>query len=320
MKRPNYTTSEYNIFIVEPNGNGFYFPYILCVPKVLGDNSTLFVETNNEENLNKLNKSAEGTTSSLLNLMSGSNKKSPIFVPILPTNGIDARPYFQQLSFDCFDTNLPIEKQRIDLQLVSAIDDAKSKFFEITGQKLDDKIFMHGYSSSGVFAQRFALAHPDLVGSVCIGGAIGSIPMPMAEYNGTILDYPVGTNNYEELFGKPFNLEEYKNIKFRYYVAELEDKRLSSTRYTEDGNPAPMHDMSYMDRSMPSVVGQNFRNAFGKNMNDRCRNQLSIYKQMGIDVSSHEPYKGIMHNEINNLAFKYIDDCMNEYMNNMTKQ
>ena len=77
-----------------------------------------------------------------------------------------------------------------------------------------------------------------------------------------------------------------------------------------------MHDMSYMDRSMPYEVGQNFRNSFGLDMNERCRNQLAIYKQMGIDVSAHEPYEGIMHNEIRNLAFKYIDDCLNDFVNN----
>lgn len=81
-----------------------------------------------------------------------------------------------------------------------------------------------------------------------------------------------------------------------------------------------MHDMSYMDRSMPYEIGQNFRNSFGIDMNERCRNQLAIYKQMGINVSAHEPYKGIMHNEIGNLAFKYIDDCLNDFINNPVMQ
>jgi hypothetical protein len=282
------------------------------------ENNVLYVETNNEENPSKLKTSAELTVQNILKMMSGSGNKSPILLPILPTYGVDGRPYFQQLSPECFDKNLPKEQQRIDLQLVNVINDAKTKFNKITGKTLDDKVFMHGYSASGVFAQRFALCHPNIIGELCVGGAIGSVPMPMKEHEGVPLDYPVGVNNYEEILGKPFDLNAYKKIKFRYYVAELEDQRLSSTRVTEDNVPAPMHDMSYMDRSMPNAVGQNLRNAFGKNMNARCRNQLSIYKQMGIDLSAHEPYKGIMHNEIRNLAYKFIDDCLGEMCRDKT--
>lgn len=314
------TTNDYNIFMIEPNNQGFSFPYILCIPKKLGESNSLFVETNNEENSENLLNSAKYTVSNILKLMNGSKNKSPILVPILPTNGINGRPYFQQLSKECFDKKLSNDKQKIDEQLVHAIDDAKDKFLKITGKRLDDKIFMHGYSASGVFAQRFALAHPETVGELCVGGAIGSIPMPLKEYNGVKLEYPVGIDDYKELFGKEFNFDEYKKIKFRYYVAELEDKRLSETRFTEDGDFAPMHDMSYMDRSIPNEVGKNLRTVFGNNMFERCRNQLSTYKNMGFNVSAHAPYKGVMHNEIRNLAYKYIDDCLNEFVADRIKE
>ena len=206
---PNYDTRDYNIYIVEPNGKDFHFPYVLCVPKEKGTD-TLFVETNNEERQEELYKSAERTVTYLINMMErrGGNK-SPIFVPVLPTNGVDGWPYFQQLSKETFDNSLPIEQRRIDLQTLNAIEDAKRNYFQLTGNKLEDKVFMHGYSASGVFAQRFALAHPEIISEVCIGGAIGSIPMPMEEYNGVTLDYPVGTNDYEEIFGHPFNADEY---------------------------------------------------------------------------------------------------------------
>lgn len=312
-------TDNYSIYVEEGNNEGFNFPYILCLPHKLNDGDTLFVESNNEENPKDLNKSAEMITQKVLELMSGSNIKSPILIPILPTEGIDGRPYFQQLSHECFGENLPKEKTRIDLQLLNVLQDAKQRIFQLTDKKLDEKIFMHGYSASGVFAQRFALIHPEVVGAVCVGGAIGSIPMPLTEENGIPLDYPVGVNNYAEIFGKEFNFEAYKKINFRYYVAEKEDKRLSESRKKEDGSPAPMHDMSYMQRSMPQNVGKNLRFAFGLDMNSRCRNQLAMYKEMGLNISAHPPYKDIMHNEIRNLAYKYIDDCMCEYIKTKEK-
>jgi hypothetical protein len=123
---PNYDTRDYNIYIVEPNGKDFHFPYVLCVPKERGSD-TLFVETNNEERQEELNKSAKGTVDYLINMMRGSRNKSQIFVPVLPTNGVDGWPYFQQLSKETFDNSLPIEQRRIDLQMLSAIEDAKIK-------------------------------------------------------------------------------------------------------------------------------------------------------------------------------------------------
>jgi len=96
-------------------------------------------------------------------------------------------------------------------------------------------------------------------------------------------------------------------------VAELEDKRLSYDRKTEDGTLAPMHDMSYMDRSTPKDVGYSLRTAFGKDMFDRCSCQFDEYSRMGIDVSLHEPYRGITHNEIGSSAVGYILDCIDEY-------
>ena len=55
-----------------------------------------------------------------------------------------------------------------------------------------DRIFLNGYSSSGVFAQRFALLHPEIVETACIGGASGSIPIPTEK-----IAYPIGIANYD---------------------------------------------------------------------------------------------------------------------------
>ena len=84
-----YKDDNYSVFIIEPNGNSFYFPYILCVPSILQERETLFVESNNEENSQELINSAKWTTKNILNLMNGSSNKSPIMIPILPTKGID---------------------------------------------------------------------------------------------------------------------------------------------------------------------------------------------------------------------------------------
>ena len=67
------------------------------------------------------------------------------------------------------------------MQIINTINKAKNKIKQETGRDVADKIFLNGYSSSGVFAQRFALIYPKIVGRVLIGGAYRSIPLPKME-------------------------------------------------------------------------------------------------------------------------------------------
>ena len=67
------------------------------------------------------------------------------------------------------------KSERIDIQYLECIESAKEKVKEITGKNVADKVFLNGYSVSGVFAQRFAMAHPEIVSKCCVGGAVGSI-------------------------------------------------------------------------------------------------------------------------------------------------
>ena len=110
----------------------------------------------------------------------------------------------------------------IIFKIKDCILDAKSQIEEITGKKVQDKIFLSGYSASGVLAQRFALIYPELINRALIGGAAGSIPIPSDK-----IDFPIGIKDFRDLFGKEFNFEAYKQIQFGYYVAEKEAEELA---------------------------------------------------------------------------------------------
>lgn len=58
----------------------------------------------------------------------------------------------------------------------------------------------------------------------CIGGRIESIPVLYEEF-----DYPLGIKNYKTLFNKKFDFEEYKKIRFIYYVGSLECEVITHT-------------------------------------------------------------------------------------------
>lgn len=275
-------------------------PFILITPTHLQDGQTLVMESNNIETDKQedLLMQGLGTGKDLNDILKGSN---PILIPILPSESPTA-PYYQQLSAECFQ-----DGERPDLDVIGVINKAKEIMEKEYGTRVKEKIFLNGYSSSGCFAQRFSLIHPELIDAACIGGASGSIPIP-----NTDLDYPLGIKNYEELFGGKFNIEDYKKIIFDYYVGSLECETKSLTRFDESGNLAPMHDMSYFDRSVPTEVGKAQRKSLGQDMFERNEKTISVLKSMGINIF-HRTIPNIAHNyketlEImkNNPKFKNV--------------
>ena len=232
-----------------------------------------------------------GEAKDLNNCLKGS---APILIPILPSLSATA-PYYQQLSTECFQNG-----DRPDLDIVQCINSAKDIMKNEYGVKLNDKIFLNGYSSTGVLAQRFALIHPELIDTACIGGASGSIPIPNPQ-----LDYPLGTKNFRQLFGKDFNEEAYRKIVFNYYVGELE---LLTDSCDRNGQIYPMHDMSYMERSVPINQGKQYRRMFGQDMFARANAIVSLLQNSGYKIS-HKVLLNIAHNE------KEAKDIMKKFPN-----
>ena len=295
---------DYNINVLAPNGY-VNFPSILAVPQSSEINNQIVMESNNFEtgSLNKL--LLEGSHTLMKLIKETSNPPAPVVVPLLPSykNG----PYFQQLSAECFDLPRNDENYRIDEQVVEMINNAKDILTNEYNIKPDDKIFLNGYSASGVFAQRFALLHPEIVGTACIGGASGSIPIPS-----DLLSYPLGTKDYEKITGKKFDEESYKNIKFRYFVGEFEK---AGDRFDEYGNKYPMHDMSYFDRSVPVEVGEAQRSLFGEDLFVRANNTVNYIQNCGIDID-HYVIEGRSHNNKPKLGLVGCNELGDNYSHN----
>lgn len=288
---------KYTIKIIQSNEK-FSIPYILIIPKHIDDESMLVVEVNNCETENKA-KLMDDAIHTGKNLVSKIGKNNcPVLIPVIPS--VANEGYYQQLSKECFDISSDNPLYRIDLQVLNIIEDAKDKLKEYASIK--EKVFFNGYSSSGVFAQRFALLHPQIIDTLCVGGASGSIPMPTFE-----LMYPLGISDFVNLTGESFDFGSYCQIKFRYYVGQLEDSRKSSNRYDEEGNFAPMHDMSYFIRSVPSEIGFKQRQLYGKNLLQRAINQEKILSLMGFDIE-HIIFEGRSHNNLGGHGVNELGD------------
>ena len=299
--------------------------YILAIPEEMKDNAEIILESYNSGGMQRRNYEEnieDSKNHNTLNILIELDDL-PIICPIIPDFIGENLPDYQQLAKECF--TRPIQGfERIDLKVIECINDAKKIIKEKTGKSISDKLYVNGYSASGVFAQRFVLIHPELVEKCCIGGAAGDIPIPSEE-----LGYPIGIADYEELFGKKFDRDSHKSIKFAYYVAEKEAMGDGSCDITghkvqidKFGNrinktqiPAPMHDMSYRLDSVPLEVGRKQRERFGEDLNDRWKNSLIYLKEHGYDISGiickKTEHRGIFNVEFNpympELAQRLID-------------
>lgn len=293
------------MFLAIDSDNGINIPSILAIPLSNEVNNQIVVEANNLESEDSKKILEQGIQTGYRLACLTRDLPAPIIIPLIPSH--KNYPYLQQLSIECFDIPKGDKNYRIDEQVVRIINKSKAILKNEVGLTASDKIFLNGYSSSGVFAQRFALLHPDVVETACIGGASGSIPVPTKD-----LSYPLGIADYEQLTGKKFDFENYSKIKFRYYVGELETQNKSNTRVDDFGNLAPMHDMSYFNRSVPVDVGKKQREIFGKDMFSRAERTIQVLKSLGIDIQ-HEIILGRGHNNIdgigvNELGNKIISD------------
>lgn len=289
--------------------------YLLALPENFEAGKNMVVESYNSAGKSRSTykenvMAALSDGNNIENILMEAVEDAPIVLPITPD--LIGHPDSQQLSKDS------IIDMQIDTKFLRSIEDAKRKIKELTGISVGDKIFLNGYSASGVFAQRFSLIHPEIVDRCLIGGAAGTIPLPTAELN-----YPLGVGDYETLFGRPFDAESFKNIHFGYYVAENEEREPGS--YDKKGQrvekstqiPMPMHDMSFRGITTPAEVGIAQRALLGQTMDERLKSTVERYKNLGIDISSiilrDANHAGIFNSYLTRVTPYLISQILNFY-------
>lgn len=306
-------------------GEGETLPYILVIPENLDEKKEIVVESLNFEETNIIDRIVPRVIENLKGTVEVFDD-APILIPFTPyvKGGF---PYYQQLSRECFQNakngEYEIKYPRVDLQIINTINSAKNKIKQETGKDVAEKIFLNGYSSSGVFAQRFALIHPEVVGRALIGGASGSIPLPTTD-----LEYPLGIKDFTQLFGKDFNEDEYRKIQFAYYVSELEAKD-PAWEYDIEGKPIernqynqvinnnqiipPMHDMSYYPRSIDVQRGKYQRQILGEDLSQRHKNCIEYYEKNGYNITS-KIYRGAEHKGMLNRSNPSFEVLLRDFI------
>lgn len=144
-----------------------------------------------------------------------------LLVPAFIRPGEDWFIYTHALDKDSLTTNRA-DIKRIDLQLIAMINHA-SLILADRGIKTDERVFIYGFSASGMFANRFTILHPDKVKAAAIGSPGGFPILPIENYQGQSLSYPAGIADIEEITGIPFDVETYNLIPQLIYMGSLDE-------------------------------------------------------------------------------------------------
>jgi len=288
--------SDSLIFVSMNPEKGFYHDYILFLPKgtPLKKKIFLLVEPNNT---GKLSDSMEVHKRSAVNLASvssvGNNVstelKIPLLVPVFPR--LESQPLMYTHALD---RDIMLEKtealKRLDLQLLEMISDAGILLKSMDIQ-VEPKFFMNGFSASGTFTNRFSFIHPDKIQALAIGGFNGELILPQKKINGIKLNYPLGINDFMEIFGDKFDLDSYKEIPQFIYMGALDD------------NDAVQFDDAYTEEER-KIINENI----GSNVQARYLECQKIYAKKGVNAV-FKTYEKVGHwttSEVNLEVIKFF--------------
>ena len=246
---------------------GFNFPYYLLIPEGIssGEPIYLLVEPNNtgvDSSFESLDKNTKDSIETCSASSVASKLKIPLLMPVFPRPG-------GTLYTHALDRETLLIKEgdlkRIDLQLIAMIAHAQ-KLLRRNDVKLNEKIFMNGFSASGTFTNRFTMLHPTLVRAVATGG-INSIPtFPTNRWNGTTMRYPVGIADVKGIAGIDFDEVAYKQVSQYIYMGALDDNDTLPYPDAYDEEDAELIKKITEVKMMP----------------DRWHMSQSIYKALGI--------------------------------------
>lgn len=205
---------------------GFSFPYYLYIPKELPTSEPvrLLIEPNNTGQVNddfEVHRAGAKRTSSTGSVRRLADRlQSPLLVPVFPRPASQWKIYAHYLDRDSMLINGgPLA--RIDLQLLSMIRHARQMLGD-AGISTRTRVFMHGFSASAGFVNRFATLHPEAVRAVA-AGAINALPMyPLESYEGAILPFPLGVADLKSLTGTEFDAKAYAEVSQFLYMGYLD--------------------------------------------------------------------------------------------------
>jgi hypothetical protein len=283
---------------------GFNFPFYLYVPTTAEKDQKvhLLVEPNNT---GKTSDDLEVHQERALRLVSKNypNKiakslGSPLLVPVFPRPSTNWQAYTHALDRD----TLEIEEgklKRIDLQLTAMIKYAQ-ELLRTNGFKIYDRVFMHGFSASAKFCNRYSFLYPEMVKAVASGGVNGLPTLPVSEWNECELPFPIGIAGIERFIDKPFNEKAFRRVAHYIYMGSFDRNDTLPSRDAWSEEEADIIKKALAEKMMP----------------DRWELSQEIYKDQDINAQC-VTYNGVSHrikDEMLNDVIKFFRaNCGDKY-------
>lgn len=216
-----------DIFQIEAQEEkGFNFPYYLFIPSGMDKNKPIYmlVESNNSGTTSddldvhrvKAFRLAENSHATRM----ASRLGVPLLVPTFPRPRTNWWAYTHALDIDTLEINEGRLK-RIDLQLTAMIKYAQ-ELLRKNGFKINEKVFMHGFSASAKFCNRYSFLHPEMVKAVAAGGVNGLPTLPVKEWNRCELPFPIGIAGIEKFTDGSFNEEAFGKVAHYIYMGSVD--------------------------------------------------------------------------------------------------
>lgn len=288
----NMNNANFEMKFFEANeSEGFNFPFILLVPKHFNQKVKIIVESANSYMYEKKNGEvqtfdeqigdAKKYAEEIVNVDEAkrnfspmemyNNLGQPVLIPIIERCEKDSsHEYYTQM----LGRNVILDKTskfaNLPQQVVNMVERAKRlcKSLDETVE-ISKKSAVFGFSASGVFASRLAFIMPEHF-DVCLSMCSNAVqPVPVKKVGLVDLPYPLGTADYEKLFGKKFNANEYKNIKQLFFVGEKENNE--------------QYDISKKDRLHDKETQKLYRRVYGNaTIQEREEKMGRIFAKLGI--------------------------------------
>jgi len=252
-------TGERRLVLVPamPEG-GFHWPYFLVLPSDMhrqaneGHRRYLVVDVNNTGPGGSAPETIARTRAELelgeqVSMKLAEELWSPLLIPAIPrpvityryggeentlfTHALDRDAATLHLKMQDPDLARLLERQfgqagftvesltHLDRQVVAMIEHAVG-YLNHYGHGVEEQVFLVGFSASGTFTDRLAALHPEKVRALVSGATLDNMLLPLAEYGGEKLIYPIGTADYAEVAGRPFDLAAHNRVARLIYMGE----------------------------------------------------------------------------------------------------
>ena len=359
----NGISIEGTTYLIPPNPKmGYTCGYSVFVPKNCQKDTTLIMHSCNTGNnvpvhLYEANKIAKESTYERVNpgMWFGSDLNMPVMIPLIPrvqgyyTQALGSKVFHNDISTLKEDQGRrdvserlseeemsQIQKQCKDIptQVANMIKSAQL-FLASIGINVDDKVIAEGYSAGSKFANCFTALHPEMVKACICGGNSGLGILPLSEYQGQELKFPLSVADVPN-----FDYDAFCSIPQLYYIGteDYNDPAMPMCEFMVDNNGSRIPITDEKGNVVPILDGngrmvpryrenytqqelEQIHMLLGSNPQTRFANNEAIYTSLGINAT-FKRFSG----DHNSVTQKYDENdfttnkCVKEFIRDVLEQ